>query len=103
MVTDIIDTVIPTSIVKNIMELVVNASVWEGRKSIIWKELENYKELITEMLEKIRKEETFLTAGNLRKEKDERMVKQEAKMKHCKERKMMIDLIVGMKHGGSVT
>ena len=44
-----------------------------------------------EILDKSRNEVTFLTAGKLKREKEERLMKQDAKIMHLKERKMMIE------------
>ena len=48
-----------------------------------------------EILDKVRNEETFLTAGKLKREKEERLMKQDAKIMHLKERKSRTWWMVG--------
>ena len=95
-IKDIIDKVIPTSTINNIMKLVINESVWEGRNGLDGLEIANDGEMRTEILAMIMIEESCLMAGKLEKEKEKRLAKQDIKIKVWKEQKMMIDLIGGM-------
>ena len=60
---------------------------------MIWKEISNDVDMRAEILAKIKKEEAFLMAGNLEREKNKRLVTQEITMKVWKEKETTIDLI----------